>query len=212
MVRGTRFADDVRHRRLRSLTMHTKGSTRVLAAALCTLLAGAALGSAARVAHAETVYKCRAADGGIAFQDHACAGGAAESRVEIAPPPPLTPSPEYGRDTRETHRSAHAATTPRTGARQSREAVSYECRAANGELFYRHGACPAHIAARGADAGKHGRSGASQTVAVSSEALPRGEVCRRIAAAGSIGRAGHERDQNVSTYDRNLGRDPCRYF
>jgi hypothetical protein len=47
---------------------------------------------------------------------------------------------------------------------------------------------------------------------VRSQALPRGEVCRRIAAAGSIGRAGHARDESVSTYDRNLGRDPCRYY
>ena len=42
--------------------------------------------------------------------------------------------------------------------------------------------------------------------------LPRGEACRRMAAAGSIGRAGHARDESVSTYDRNLGRDPCRYY
>jgi len=37
-------------------------------------------------------------------------------------------------------------------------------------------------------------------------------VCRRLARAGSIGRAGHERDEIVSTYDRNLGRDPCRRY
>jgi len=28
--------------------------------------------------------------------------------------------------------------------------------------------------------------------------------------AGAISRAGHEHDEDVSTYDRNLGRDPCR--
>jgi hypothetical protein len=47
-------------------------------------------------------------------------------------------------------------------------------------------------------------------VSVTAIALPRDEACRRMAAAGSIGRAGREHDERVSTYDRNAGRDPCR--
>ena len=191
--------------------MPTNVSQPALTAILGTLLACAALFASAPIAHAESVYKCRGADGRIAFQDHACAAGAAESQVEIAPPPPVAPSPDYGRGADAPRRSAHAAASPHASTRERREAVSYECRAANGERFYRHGTCPAHITTD-AGSGKRGRGGASATVAVTSEALPRGEACRRMAAAGSIGRAGHARDESVSTYDRNLGRDPCRYY
>jgi len=28
--------------------------------------------------------------------------------------------------------------------------------------------------------------------------------------AGSSGRKGHEFDESISTYDRNLGNDPCK--
>ena len=177
---------------------------------ITTMIFGGALAFAALGAHAASVYKCRNADGAIAFQDHACAAGAVESEVEIAPPPPVAPSPDYGREMRDPRRSVRAASSHAT-THERRETVSYECRAANGELFYRHGACPGRITTD-SGSGKHGRGGASSTFAVTSEALPRGEVCRRIAAAGSIGRAGHVRDESVSTYDRNLGRDPCRYY
>jgi hypothetical protein len=178
---------------------------------IMTAVLGGALAFAALGAHAASVYKCRSADGAIAFQDRACPAGAAGSEVEIAPPPPVAPSPDHGRGTREARRSTHATTSPHATTRERREAVSYECRAANGELFYRHGACPGRIAADSAP-GKRGRGAASSSFAVTSQALPRGEVCRRLAAAGSIGRAGHARDESVSTYDRNLGRDPCRYY
>jgi len=186
-------------------------TNRSLTAILGLLFFCAAPVAPVRVAHAEAVFKCRGADGTLAFQDHACAAGAAESQVEIAPPPPAAPSPEYGRDSKEPHRAARTAATSRAPARARSEAVSYECRAANGELFYRHGSCPGRIAAD-TGSGKRGRGGASTTFAVTSEALPRGEACRRMAAAGSIGRAGHARDESVSTYDRNLGRDPCRHY
>ena len=186
--------------------MQTKPLRTITTAMLGGMLAFAALG-----AHAASVYKCRSADGAIAYQDHACANGSAASEVEIAPPPPVAPSLDYGRDTHVARRSAHGDSPSHATMRARRETVSYECRAANGELFYRHGTCPGRITAD-AGSGKRGRGGASSSFAVTSEALPRGEVCRRIAAAGSIGRAGHVRDENVSTYDRNLGRDPCRYY
>ena len=158
----------------------------------------------ARPVHADSVYKCRGADGAIAYQDHACAKSTVESQVEIAPAPPPSASPDYGRETRaprETYVRTHASTPVR------RETVSYACRAANGEVFYRHGTCPAKITAKGVSGKKAGES-----YGVTAEPLSRSEACRRMASAGSIGRAGHERDERVSTYERNLGRDPCRYF
>jgi len=166
-----------------------------------------------RVANAESVYKCVGADGAVAYQDHACAGRQAESHVQIAPPPPPSASPDYGPASRESAPAYPHASASTHAVRERREIVSYECRAANGEVFYRHGSCPRQIMADGAGTTSRKRSGSgSSSVSVTAEALPRGEVCRRMASAGSIGRAGHERDENVSTYDRNLGRDPCRYF
>jgi hypothetical protein len=186
----------------------------VRAVAVIATIAWAALAGVPPAARAESVYKCRSADGAIAFQDQPCPGGQAESRVEILPPPPPAPSPDYGRAAREDHRVAlHARGAPRGGGRDRREPVSYECRAADGEVFYRHGACPKQIAAKDSAAGSRARSGkGAQSFTVSAQPLERSEACRRMASAGSIGRAGRERDETVSTYDRNLGRDPCRYF
>ncbi len=179
-------------------------------AAFTLLLAAAALCASVSSARAESVYKCRSADGGIAFQDRPCAASQSASVVEILPPPPPAPSPDYGRASRGERRS-HAVT--RAHVPERRELVSYECRAANGEVFYRHDSCPKQITAgtTGKASGKRAGKGA-QAFAVSARARPRAEVCRELARAGAVGRAGHERDERVSTYDRNLGRDPCRRF
>ncbi|HEV7491413.1 MAG TPA: DUF4124 domain-containing protein [Rhodanobacteraceae bacterium] len=175
------------------------------AAMMCAALCGLV-----RVAHADLVYKCRNADGLVAFQDHACTHAQSESRVDIAPAPPASPSPDYGRASHEDNSPrAHAPSRTHGQAADRREPVSYECRAANGDIFYRHGTCPKQITADGAGAKGRRRSDAAQTFAVSGEALPRSEACRRMARTS---RSGHERDDGVSTYDRNLGRDPCRYL
>ena len=168
-------------------------------------------------AHAESVFKCRGSDGLVAYQDHPCARTAAETQIELEPPAPVAapdgvPAPRADRTPRKGSRvqAAHAH-----GAKSKAEVVSYECRADNGELFYRHGACPKQIGAAAPKSGAspHGKAASgAQTYAVTAQALDRGEVCRRLARAGSIGRAGHERDETVSTYDRNLGRDPCRRY
>ena len=175
---------------------------------------GIAIASATWVhaAHAESVYKCRASDGAIAFQDRPCADAGSQSVVEIVPAPSPAPSPPDDGRASPGNRIVHTRgpSSARAGAKPPRDAVSYACHAANGELFYRHGACPKQIATQGGNA--HGRSAKAQGVGVTAEALPRSEVCRQLARAGAIGRAGHERDESVSTYDRNLGRDPCRYF
>lgn len=181
---------------------------RMRAAALGCAMAGVAMCAHVRQAHADTVYKCGGSDGAATFQQEPCANAKAQAVVEIAPAPPASASPDYG-IARDAHKERREPASSRNHARAPREALSYECRAANGEVFYRHGACPRQITGEGN--GSRGRSSRS-TYAVSAEALPRGEACRRMASAGSIGRSGHERDETVSTYDRNLGRDPCRYF
>lgn len=162
-------------------------------------LAAIALGSFAKAAHAESVYRCRAVDGAVAFQDRPCANAKVQSFVEIAPAPPAQPSPDYGVASAHEPRAARV----RSSAHAPREATSFACHAANGETFYRHGACPKQIAV-----GAGGK--AAKTVGVTAEAMPRADVCRELSRGGSIGRAGHARDESISSYDRNLGRDPCR--
>lgn len=162
---------------------------------------------AAAPARAESVYRCRHADGSLAYRDSPCADAQRQTRVELAPAPPPAASPEYGTG------KARSATAPRSRRAAAHgdgraEAPSYECRAANGEVFYRHSTCPASIA--DTDPGRPRRGAGSSSVAVSGVALTRKEACRRLAAAGSIGRRGRERDERVSTYERNAGRDPCR--
>ena len=180
------------------------------------LLIASALSGAA--VHAESVFKCRDADGLITFQDHACLKTHVESQVEIEAAPPVAPSPDYGRgsgESRGVRASGGALSMRQSSVRARAEIVSYECRASNGELFYRHGTCPKQITAKtktsGGSARRRGAADA-QTYAVTAQPLARGDVCRQMARAGSIGRAGHERDESVSTYDKNLGRDPCRRY
>ena len=168
---------------------------------------------------AESVYKCRDASGHVAYQDHACANPAQETRIEIAPAARLAASPDHaaGADAHPIHRRPG---TQRVAIRRGHEdAMSYECRAADGEVFYTHSGCPKTISVVAAhERGRHAaaRRGAgargteTSSVAVSARPLARSEVCKRLAGAGSIGRVGHKHDETVSTYDRNVGRDPCR--
>lgn len=158
---------------------------------------------------AESVYKCRDAEGRVAYQDRACAATQRETLIEIAPAPPPSPSPEYGVPAKAPAAARRGSTRAAT---RGGEVLSYECRADNGEVFYQHTACPKSISTARVGTGRGSRAGASEKVGVSALALPRADVCRRLAAAGSIGRAGHQRDARVSTYERNAGRDPCRRY
>jgi hypothetical protein len=158
----------------------------------------------------DTIYRCVAADGRLAFQDRPCVG-ARQSTVTIAPPPPFAPPPVYAAG-----RSAPTAKPARTHRRAAgtAEAVSYECRSADGQRFYRHSPCPGFVPASG-NAMVRGRDGRARhprraEVAVSGRPIPRARACREIHRAGAIGRDGRVLDEDVSTYERNLGRDPCR--
>jgi hypothetical protein len=177
---------------------------------------------------ADAVYKCVDANGHVAYQDHACAQSSHQSEVAILPPPAhaTVSGDENARPKRA--KAEKAGPKPRSRSSKKRDpehagpgeraVVSFECHAANGEVFYRHSACPTSIA--GTPAAPHGRNrGASrgrgkgaESLPVTATEMPRADACRQLARAGSIGRAGHERDETVSTYDRNAGRDPCRYY
>ena len=172
----------------------------------------------ASTAHADSVYKCRDARGQIAYQDHACVDPTRQTLIELAPAPIADPASDVARraSPRVAQRNAVHVSRGRTSVRAS-EAVSYECRTAEGEVFYKHSGCPKAITVATANPPRSSgrkattRGTAMRSSAVSARALPRAEACKRMASGGSIGRAGHEHDDAVSTYDRNAGRDPCRH-
>jgi hypothetical protein len=167
-------------------------------------------------ASAASVYKCRDAQGRVAYQDRACAATQQQSEIELMPAPPPRPLAPAPAQSEHRHASAgdaersHKARAMRRGNAREREVTSWECRGADGTLFYRHASCPKSIAGARSSAGP--RKGGAKPVAVSATPLPRAEACRRLARAGSIGRSGHEHDETVSTYDKNAGRDPCRRY
>ncbi len=152
---------------------------------------------------AQSVFKCVDHDGHIAFQDYPCATGQREQHVAIAPAPPSAPSPtpehskpDRGENLHQQHEKASA-----------RQAIvySYECRTGSGALFYRHEHCPGSIDRSGLIGGR--RSAAREKV--HGTRIPRLDACRGMR---SVARDGREFDDAPSTYDRNLGRDPCRRY
>jgi hypothetical protein len=161
---------------------------------------------------AGSVYKCIGAGGAVAYQDLPCAADRHERMIELEAAPAYAPSPEYAFD-RETPK--HTTTTH--AARSAAHTNSFECRSADGQVFFRHGGCP-HSVPAGSGAASPPRNGSSAhgsakgagSVSVSARRIDRDEACRQIHRAGSIGRAGHQHDEDVGTYERNLGRDPCR--
>jgi hypothetical protein len=153
----------------------------------------------ANLVHAQSVFKCIDREGRIAFQETPCASGQAETVVEIAPPPRTQPSPEYhaAKPSGESQRTRRVVTAT--------TAMSFECRTASGALFYRHGGCPAVIGRESPKANLH----ASRGEKVRARRILRVEACRGL---HSVGRTGREYDDVTPTYDKNLGRDPCRRY
>jgi len=162
---------------------------------------------------AESVYKCVDAHGAIAYQAQTCDASQRQSVINIPPAPLPAPAPHYvlARQDEQAARPLHAARE-----RASRE-MAYECRVSDGRVFYRLAACPHSIARESMNAAAtshHGKSGSTRSsggaAQVASRRVPREEACREIHRAGAIGRDGHEFDEHVSTYERNLGHDPCK--
>jgi hypothetical protein len=162
---------------------------------------------------AESVYKCTDAQGAVAFQAQSCPPQQQETQVTILPAPADASSPAYSIVDKKQPQHFH---DERNGRHQITPPVqmSYECRVSNGDVFYRHSACPhsatADVSAIGKNRSRGGSKTPGQKLAVSSRQVSREEACAQIHRAGAIGRGGSTHDEDVSTYDRNLGRDPCR--
>ncbi|MBS0590411.1 MAG: DUF4124 domain-containing protein [Proteobacteria bacterium] len=167
-------------------------------------------------AHAE-IYRCTGMDGAAAFQDRPCAANAVQSTVVLAPMPVPAPSPAHagGRET-SVNRAGRSARVPVAATRRrsdGSDGAAYECRTSDGQVFYRHSACPRSVAAveQGTRTRGHGAKAASgKSIAVTSTRIPREQACYELRRAGAAGRRGREHDQDVSTYEKNLGHDPCR--
>lgn len=157
---------------------------------------------------APKVYRCTAGRAPPVYQDRPCADPARQQLVEFAPAPVAEAVTDPVANASPRKQGAPRASGRK--ARSVRPVQSFECRAANGELFYRHARCPGSIPAGAA--GRRAARGSASRVGVRATPLPRREACRRIESGARSGRAGRERDETVTTYERNLGRDPCRRF
>lgn len=166
-------------------------------------LAGLFLLGLAFGVRAGPVYKCVDASGATAFQDRPCPAAQTQSEVGIDPAPAHSTAPRYAVEMRAQRANRRESLPPSRPVR----ATAYECRASDGRVFYRLGACPRSLAAEGGAV--RGKSRSGNSVSVSGHAIARDEACAQMRRAGSIGRGGHEFDERVSTYDKNLGRDPC---
>ncbi len=170
--------------------------------------------SVVRATVAEPIYKCRDDQGNIAFQGQHCSALQREESVVLRS---VIPQPE------KTQRSAPALQPaepqPMQRARRARSSatgaaavpISYECRTDNGEVFYRHTSCPAALTTN-TDSHRNSRRQTrlgAKTHAVSARKIPRAEACKNIHAASASDRVGYAYDEQISTYDRNLGKDPC---
>ena len=156
---------------------------------------------------AESVYKCVDADGSIAYQASPCAATQLMQTIDIAPAPAFAPSPQYALHTLKPSRTV--LNKRELHAERKHVDMAMECRGGGGEVFYRLGHCP-HSVSDESDKHHSGSKSAAKSVSVSGHAVPRSEACSEMRRAGSIGRKGHEFDESISSYDRNIGNDPCK--
>jgi hypothetical protein len=185
------------------------------------------LWAAAGALHAAPIFKCVDAQGHVAYRDIACPARARQTRIDLHAQPTIGDAHEVAAAVARAHAAVlhHARTATRARRHSAQHAhtkpkMSWECRAGDGEVFYRHTRCPGSVPGDGVvrwqDGGgsppgkrsRHRRNAWSR-VPVHGVKIPRVEACRRIHSAGAAVRDGHLRDANVSTYDHLMGRDPC---
>lgn len=172
-------------------------------------------------AQAASAYRCVDPQGHPAYQDTPCATQARQREIDLHPQPLIGAPGEHAARAAPTMHQRNPARSRKHAARTSRAepAMSWECRAANGEVFYRHARCPGSVPGDGvvrsdyvekaSGSRTRSRHDAWSRVPVHGSKIPRAEACRRIHSTGAAGRDGHARDETASTYDRLMGRGPC---
>lgn len=179
--------------------------------------------------HAGAIYKCVDAHGQVAFQANACPARTRQTAVDVREQPLIDPDAPVVAPMKQKSgtQRAHARPRPHRASRRARarkEPLSWECRAADGEVFYRHTHCPHSVPGDGVmrSGGTYAlrRGGGSRSrarsawdpVPVHARKVPRSEACRQINAVAAVERDGSARDERVSVYEHDLGRDPCAGF
>jgi hypothetical protein len=163
---------------------------------------------------AESVYKCVNAKGGISYQQVSCGAEQQQSTIAIAPAPRYAPSPHYVLARKDDEARPRS---PAPAHERASNETAFECHVSDGRIFYRLSACPHSIAGAATASAAKSHRGKSDTprngggsAQVSARRIPRDEACREIHRAGAIGRDGHDFDERVSSYEHNLGHDPCK--
>ncbi len=175
-------------------------------------------------AHATPIYKCVGTQGQLTYRDTPCATRARQTKLDITGQPlidanaPRQPASTHASTSGGAHaRSRRVAVTPHK--RKTDPATSWECRATDGEVFYRHTRCPGSVPGDGVVRSRYAEKMSSEhtrarhdawsRVRVHGEKVSRAEACRRIRSPSAAGRDGHQRDERVDTYARLTGHDPC---
>ena len=175
---------------------------------------------------AGTIYKCVAAGAAVTYQDKPCAAHARQAVMSLRQQPLIDDqapaAPPVPRSARASSRKSRTPVRAR-GAHRKRaaHATSWECRAADGEVFYRHSRCPhsvpgdgvmrsggTYLIRRGSGRRSSARS-AWSPVSVHAHKVSRALACSRINAVAAVERDGSARDEHASAYEHDLGRDPC---
>lgn len=181
--------------------------------------------------HAGAIYQCVDAGGQVAFQANACPAQARQTALEVRGQPLIDPDARAVAPMRTPGRPAAAAAHRSRGyprahrasgrVRARKQPSSWECRASDGEVFYRHARCPHSIAGDGVmrsagvyvvGRGKGKRRGghdAWSPLTVHARKVSRSEACKQINAVAAVERDGSARDERASAYEHDLGRDPC---
>lgn len=162
---------------------------------------------------AQSVYKCKDANGTTVFSERPCADAPSEAvtirrhpeseRAAIGPPsPPPVAAP--------TPAAAQLPAPQAPDNQQRTRPQSWRCEASNGEVWYQHARCPATIVIDEYVYLNH-QLGPQVGVrkAVRSIEVSRSEACREINRPGASSRNGYQRDQKPSSYDKLGGSDPC---
>lgn len=192
---------------------------RVLARLICVL----ALWALAGALHAAPIFKCVDAQSHVAYRDTPCPARARQTRIELHAQPTIGDADEVAAARARASASHHRRTATRSyrhsaRRRHAKPKMSWECRAADGEVFYRHTRCPGSVPGDGVvrtdytetiSRNHARRHNAWSRVRVHGVKITRSKACHHIHAAGAAGRDGHLRDTTVSTYDHLMGRDPC---
>ncbi len=194
---------------------HTRSVTLVAA-----LIAASACGNVT----AKRLYRCDSGNS-ASYQDSPCAkpesqkvvghivveevpAEHASSWVSQAPAAPAASPPG-------SRQMPHQSSNPAALVRE--EPQSFRCVASNGAVFYRHDRCPSTVDHKTFHSAHYDRSTGNQVVTstptystVTTEKVSRKEACREMGTIANRSRRDRNRDGAASTYERNLGRDPCR--